>query len=274
MDEFGLNVISEKYKVSKLRIFLSQFKSSVVWVLLAAMIVTFLLNDLIDFYVIVVVVIINSIFGFWQEYKAENAIAALKKMISLKAVVIRDHAEQEIDASQLVPGDIVLVNTGQKIPADGRIISALNLSVEQAALTGESISVQEGNGRKFMTPNEGPNSKGSIDADIKSKYKTGFKFPEGRKIIRSEYRNNPIQPLAYGALTGEENAMRYAEGENNDYTNLRRVMNELAGFCHICDILSARVFHNYPRRDMPGLGQAQRINGDLSNFHLPDLSLS
>jgi len=67
----------------------------------------------------------------------------------------------------------------------------------------------EGNGRKFMTPNEGPNSKGSIDADIKSKYKTGFKFPEGRKIIRSEYRNNPIQPLAYGALTGEENVMRY-----------------------------------------------------------------
>ena len=140
LDEFGLNVISEKYKVSKLRIFLSQFKSSVVWVLLAAMIVTFLLNDLIDFYVIAVVVIINSIFGFWQEYKAENAIAALKKMISLKAVVIRDHAEQEIDASQLVPGDIVLVNTGQKIPADGRIISALNLSVQQSALTGESIS--------------------------------------------------------------------------------------------------------------------------------------
>ena len=140
LDEFGLNVISEKYKVSKLRIFLSQFKSSVVWVLLAAMIVTFLLNDLIDFYVIAVVVIINSIFGFWQEYKAENAIAALKKMISLKAIVIRDHAEQEIDASQLVPGDIVLVNTGQKIPADGRIISALNLSVQQSALTGESIS--------------------------------------------------------------------------------------------------------------------------------------
>lgn len=140
LEEHGLNVISEIYKISKLKIFFSQFKSPVVWVLLTAMIITFLLKDMIDFYVVAVVVIINAIFGFWQEYKAENAIAALKKMISLKAVVIRDHAEQEIDASQLVPGDIVLVNTGQKIPADGRIISALNLSIEQAALTGESIS--------------------------------------------------------------------------------------------------------------------------------------
>lgn len=66
-----------------------------------------------------------------------------------------------------------------------------------------------GNGKKFWTLNEGPNSKGSIDADIKEKYKTGFKFPEGRRIIRSEYRNNPKQLLAYGALTGEENAMKY-----------------------------------------------------------------
>ncbi len=72
------------------------------------------------------------------------------------------------------------------------------------------ISVfNEGNGKKFMSLNEGPNSKGSIDEDIKSKYKTEFKFPEGRRIIRKEYRNNPAQPLAYGALTGEENAMKY-----------------------------------------------------------------
>ena len=71
------------------------------------------------------------------------------------------------------------------------------------------VVFSSGNDKKFRTMNEGPNSKGSIDEDIKEKYKTGFRFPEGRKIIRSKYRNNPEQPLAYGALTGEENAMKY-----------------------------------------------------------------
>ncbi|OGN03949.1 MAG: hypothetical protein A2831_00060 [Candidatus Yanofskybacteria bacterium RIFCSPHIGHO2_01_FULL_44_17] len=102
------------------------------------------------------------------------------------------------------------------------------------------------------------------------KIRTSLKSKEAQK----EFRDKKLSEYGIVLSAEQENAMRYAEGENNDYTNLRRVMNELAGFCHICDILSARVFHNYPRRDMPGLGQAQRINGDLSNFHLPDLSLS
>lgn len=136
--EFGENTIQEEKGIHPLRIFLNQFNSPVVWVLFAAMIITLFLNELIDFWVIFAVVIINSLFGFWQEYKAEKIISALKKIISLKATVLRNGVERKIDASLLVPGDVIIIETGDKIPADARIIESLNMQVQQASLTGES----------------------------------------------------------------------------------------------------------------------------------------
>ena len=143
LQKYGQNVLEDEARIHPLKIFVEQFKSPVVWVLLAAMIITFSLNELIDFFVIFAVVIINAIFGFWQEYKAEEAIAALKKLTSLKATVLRDGIEKEIDSALLVQGDIILLETGDKVPADARIIESLNLEVQQASLTGESLSVEK-----------------------------------------------------------------------------------------------------------------------------------
>ncbi|PIN80931.1 calcium-translocating P-type ATPase, PMCA-type, partial [Candidatus Woesearchaeota archaeon CG10_big_fil_rev_8_21_14_0_10_30_7] len=142
-EKYGKNIIKEEKKISSFQIFLEQFKSPVIWVLLGAMIVTFILEHMIDFWVIAIVVIVNSLFGFWQEYKAEEAISALKKMISVKATVIRDDKEQQINAEELVPGDIIIIQTGDKIPADARLFESFNLKVQQAALTGESLSVDK-----------------------------------------------------------------------------------------------------------------------------------
>ncbi len=140
---YGKNVIEEEDRIHPFKIFLEQFKSPVVWVLLGAMLLTFLLNHLVDFWVICIVVIVNSVFGFWQEYKAEEAIKALKKMISIKATVIRDGKEQQINAEELVPGDVIIIQTGDKVPADARIFESVNLKSQQAALTGESVPIDK-----------------------------------------------------------------------------------------------------------------------------------
>lgn len=139
----GLNVIAEERGVNPILLFLGQFKSPIVWILLAAMLISLFLKEYTDFSVIAAIVVLNSVLGFFQEYKAEKAIAALKKLISLKATVIRDGEEKEIDASLLVIGDIIVLDTGDKIAADARLISITNLQAQEASLTGESLPVKK-----------------------------------------------------------------------------------------------------------------------------------
>ena len=140
---YGHNKIKEVAKVNPIWIFLGQFKSPIVWILIAAMIISLIVEEYIDFFVIGAIVILNAFLGFIQEYRAERAIDALKKMISLKATVLRDGEEKDIDASEVVPGDIVILDTGDKIPADARLLEAVNLQTQEAALTGESVPVKK-----------------------------------------------------------------------------------------------------------------------------------
>ncbi|MEM3154500.1 MAG: calcium-translocating P-type ATPase, SERCA-type [Candidatus Woesearchaeota archaeon] len=140
---YGPNQIREAERVHPFVIFLSQFKSPMVWILLAAMVISLVVREYVDFYVIGAIVVLNAILGFVQEYRAERAIEALKKMISLKATVLRDGQERDIDASEVVPGDILLLDTGDKIPADARLLEAVNLQTQEAALTGESVPVKK-----------------------------------------------------------------------------------------------------------------------------------
>ncbi len=143
LDKYGYNVIQSKKKISPLVLFFQQFNDPVVWVLMAAALISALLGEIVDFWVILAILIANSIIGFVQEYNAEKAIEALKKLASLKAVVIRDGEQQEIDAKELVPGDLVLLSAGEKVPADARLVSLNNLQVQEAALTGESVPVEK-----------------------------------------------------------------------------------------------------------------------------------
>jgi len=131
--QYGKNVLEEARKTPPWKIFLQQFVSPIVWVLMAALVIAGFLGEIADASVIAFILVINAILGFIQEYKAENAIAALRKLTALKAKVLRDGKEQSIDAADLVPGDIVLIETGDKVPADCRVIEEHNLHTLEAA---------------------------------------------------------------------------------------------------------------------------------------------
>ncbi len=121
--------------------FLDQFKNLLVLVLLLAAALAWMIGDLHDAVVILVVVVFNTLLGFYQEYSAEKTIAALKHMLAATARVRRDGRVIDLDATQLVPGDIVLLEAGDRVPADGRLLVAHALEVDEAALTGESHAV-------------------------------------------------------------------------------------------------------------------------------------
>ncbi|MDD5163769.1 MAG: cation-translocating P-type ATPase [Candidatus ainarchaeum sp.] len=143
--EFGKNRLEKKSSTGMLKILLNQFSSFLVWLLIAAAIISFFIGDeaKIDAIVIVAIIILNAVLGFRQEFKAEKAMEALQKLASTKATVIRNGKEHSIDSSELVPGDIVILREGDKVPADARIISSVNLKADESALSGESNPVEK-----------------------------------------------------------------------------------------------------------------------------------
>ena len=143
LKKFGLNEIKEAKKVSPFEIFLRQFSSVVIWILIFATVISGFLGEYIDAFVIFIIVLMMAILGFVQEYKVERAIESLKKLTSLKAIVLRDGKRKEIDSKEVVQGDIILLETGNKIPADARLLEAINFSTQEAPLTGESQPVRK-----------------------------------------------------------------------------------------------------------------------------------
>ncbi len=143
LNTHGPNELAEKGKKSAWRILLDQVKEVMILILLAAVFISAALQEYIDAGVIFIIVVLNTILGFWQEFKAENAMAALKKMTVPYVRVLRDGKEQQISAKDLVPGDILLIESGNVVPADARLTEAVNLKVQEAALTGESESVDK-----------------------------------------------------------------------------------------------------------------------------------
>lgn len=141
---YGYNRLEEVKKKSLLMRFLAQFNDFMIWVLLcAALISGAVLREYLDAIVIMVIVILNAVLGFIQEVRAEKAMEELKKLSAPTAKVIRDGTEKNIDASELVPGDIIILETGDLIPADARVLSAVNLKTNESSLTGESVPVEK-----------------------------------------------------------------------------------------------------------------------------------
>ncbi len=138
---FGANILPEKKGRTPLSIYLEQFKSPLIYIVLAAGVISFLLREYSDVYIIMAVVLLDSIVGFLQEYKAEKAVAALKKLLKASATVIRNGEKTEIDVSEIVPDDLVVLVDGDRIPADGKLIEVVHLTVNEAILTGESEPV-------------------------------------------------------------------------------------------------------------------------------------
>jgi len=143
LDKYGKNKLTKKREFRALKIFINQFKSFLVALLVLAVGVSYYLGEIVDAYVIGVIILLNALLGFIQEFKAERAVESLKKLSSTKAKVLRDGKEEIIDAENLVPGDIILIEEGDKVPADARLIEVINLEMDESALTGESTPVSK-----------------------------------------------------------------------------------------------------------------------------------
>lgn len=143
LEAHGPNKLPEGKAVNRLKIILHQFTSPLIYILIAAAGVTVFLGDYIDAGVIAFVLLLNALIGYLQEYKAEKSVQALKGMVVPRARVVRDGLEKEIPSEALVPGDIVLLASGNRVPADLRLLKTIELRIEEAALTGESVPVEK-----------------------------------------------------------------------------------------------------------------------------------
>lgn len=141
--ETGPNQLNEKPRKTRLAIFLDQFKDFMILVLIAAAVIAGVVGEMTDTIAIVVIVVLNALIGFFQEYRAEKAMAALKKMSAPFATTLRDGHPMKVAARELVPGDIIALEPGVIVPADVRLFDVHNLKVEEAALTGESLPVEK-----------------------------------------------------------------------------------------------------------------------------------
>ena len=139
LKRFGLNILPEAKKFSTLTLFLHQFKNPLIYILFVALVISLATVHLVDAGIILMVISISSVVGFLQEYRADKALARLKEMVHHKAKVLRDGKEIVIGAEEVAPGDIIVLTSGDKVPADARLIQVQNFEVIEAALTGESV---------------------------------------------------------------------------------------------------------------------------------------
>ena len=152
MKKYGKNVIRKDKKTSVLSMFLSQFSDVFSILLIIASLLSFWLGEVLDSVLILIILLINGIVGFLQEYKAEKSLELLKSYQTTKAKVLRDGETKEVDSEDIVPGDIVIVEEGDKVPADIRLITSESLQVDESILTGESLPVSKDGSWKGDAP--------------------------------------------------------------------------------------------------------------------------
>ncbi len=139
---YGKNVLKEK-RLKALRVFLRQFRSPFMWILLAIVLVSLFLGQIVNSIIIIIMIFLSSLLSFYDEFKSEKIVEELTKKIAHKAIVMRNGKKEEVIISELVPGDIVYLSIGSVIPADLRLIESKTLQVNESILTGESISVEK-----------------------------------------------------------------------------------------------------------------------------------
>ena len=143
LEEYGTNTIERESTISPIKVFIRQFKDIIILLLLAASVLSFAIGDIVEGIAVIVVIFITTIFGFITEYKAEKSVEALQNMITPSAKVMRDGELMEIEAASIVPGDIVVIEEGDRVTADGRLFDADNLNADESILTGESEPVKK-----------------------------------------------------------------------------------------------------------------------------------
>lgn len=141
--EFGENRIRPQQRTGALGLFIAQFKSPIILILIGAAIVSLFLQDRTDATLILAIVLASGVLGFWQEYNATDAVAKLRALVDTKARVLRDGYEVVVSLAEVVPGDVALLSAGAIIPGDGRLLEARELFVNEAALTGETFPTEK-----------------------------------------------------------------------------------------------------------------------------------
>lgn len=141
--QYGSNELQKEKRSSRIKMFLEQFTDVLIVILLIATALSVAIGEIVDAIVIIAIVLATAILGFVEEFRSEKAVEALKKMTAPTAVVLRDGKEVKIQSTEIVPGDIILLHTGDKIPADARLLKSFNLKIDEASLTGESSPVNK-----------------------------------------------------------------------------------------------------------------------------------
>ena len=149
LSKHGFNELETGSDINPLLIFLNQFKNFIIYILLFAVFFSILIGEYIDTTIILAILIANALIGFFQELSAHRSLEALKKMSTVKATVVRNGQKEVVETRDLVPGDIIRFEAGDKVPADTRIIEAIRLKVEESVLTGESVPVEKDPGTIF-----------------------------------------------------------------------------------------------------------------------------
>ena len=146
LERYGPNELAAGKKISAWSILLRQFTNLLIVILLAATVISFFLGESLDAYVILAIVLACVVLGFVQEYRAEKAAAALQKLAAPVATVVRDGKERSIPAREVVPGDVLVLHTGDRVAADARLLEEINLKADEALLTGESTAAEQESG--------------------------------------------------------------------------------------------------------------------------------
>lgn len=190
-EKYGSNELKETRRQTPLRILVGQFTSNfIIYVLMAAGIISYIAHEIMNFYVILAIIVFVVFLGFVQEYRAERALQALKTIVRQNVRVLRDGQTKSVDSEQLVPGDVILLETGDKIPADAKIWETLHLKTDEASLTGESKPVSKHDGEDIYA--------GTHIVDGKCKalvYATGMSTRIGKiaGMIQEAVEETPLQ---------------------------------------------------------------------------------
>jgi Ca2+-transporting ATPase len=197
LQEFGPNELKKEKRKSPVKLFLEQFTDILIIILLIATVLSFVVGEPYDAMVIIAIVMACAVLGFTQEYKAEKALEALKKMTAPTATVLRDGKEMQLETRDLVPGDIVLLYTGDKVPADARLIEAINMKTDEAPLTGESTPVNK---------NVNPLPEETVVSDRRNTVFTGtvVVYGRGKAVVTSTGMNTEFGKIAKMVQVTEE----------------------------------------------------------------------
>ena len=233
--KLGSNKLPEDKPLSWFKTYLNQFRSPLIYILIIAGIITLALGDLKDTAIIFGAVFLNTVIGFFQENKASKILSELKKIVKIKSYVIRDGNERELEQSELVPGDIFLLNAGDRVPADGRLIKVHNLKINESSLTGEWISADK---KTEVLPGDTPLADRDNMAYMGCLVEEGW----GKAIVTKTGQRTEIGKVAAMVKETKEEKTPYQK----KISNLSKIIGILIVFLSILIFILGTVFNRDP----------------------------